>query len=79
MRITVCEMPDGVREFEVAWEALREHLEARRSELVVLPETPGALLAAETSGRSSPRTPSSPPGSPPSRPRARNSPRRGVG
>ena len=40
MRITVCEMPDGAREFEAAWGDLREHVGARRSELVVLPEMP---------------------------------------
>ena len=50
MRITVCEMPDDAREFEASWEALREHVEAQRSELVVLPEMPAHPWFAHGTG-----------------------------
>ncbi|MDH3463310.1 MAG: carbon-nitrogen hydrolase family protein [Acidimicrobiia bacterium] len=38
MRVTVCQLPDPVDEFERAWTELVEH--ARGSDLVVLPELP---------------------------------------
>lgn len=40
MKVTVCEMPDGPQEFEVAWGKLAGHARRVSSDLVLLPEMP---------------------------------------
>lgn len=40
MRVTVCQLPDGLRAFEASWRQLVAHAREARSELVVLPEMP---------------------------------------
>jgi hypothetical protein len=42
MKITVCELPDGGKEFPDAWTRLGEHVRASGSELVLLPDMPFA-------------------------------------
>lgn len=42
MKITVCELPDGGKEFSAAWQRLANHVHAARSELVLLPDMPFA-------------------------------------
>ena len=40
MKVTVCEMPDDVSEFEGAWGRLARHVTRESSDLVLLPEMP---------------------------------------
>ena len=40
MRVTVCEMPDNRKAFEIAWEELIAYVRKQRSDLVLLPELP---------------------------------------
>ena len=40
MRLTVCELPDDREAFTLTWVALRDHVRANRSEMVLLPEMP---------------------------------------
>lgn len=40
MRVTVCQIPNEVAPLALAWDGLREHLAAERSDLLVLPEMP---------------------------------------
>lgn len=40
MKLTVCELPDGREDFELAWDALCDHVRADRSDIVLLPEMP---------------------------------------
>ena len=40
MRVTVCEMPDNRKAFEIAWEELIVHVKKHQSDLVLLPELP---------------------------------------
>ncbi len=47
MKVTVCELPDGGAAFESAWQALGEHVRARVSDLVLLPELPACPWLAD--------------------------------
>ena len=40
MKVTVCELPNDTEDFADAWERLVEHVGARQSDLVLLPEMP---------------------------------------
>jgi len=40
MRVTVCEMPDNRKAFEIAWEELIAYVRKQQSDLVLLPELP---------------------------------------
>src|SRR5258706_7615340 len=40
MRVTVCEMPDNRKAFEIAWEELIAYVRKQKSDLVLLPELP---------------------------------------
>ncbi len=40
MRVTVCEMPDHRKAFEIAWQELIDHVKQQQSDLVLLPELP---------------------------------------
>lgn len=40
MRVTVCEMPDNRKAFEIAWEELIAYVRKQKSDLLLLPELP---------------------------------------
>ena len=40
MKVTVCEFAESPNENEALWDALVDHVQAERSELVLLPEMP---------------------------------------
>jgi predicted amidohydrolase len=42
MKLTVCELPDGGKQFASAWQRLANHVHAARSDLVLLPDMPFA-------------------------------------
>ena len=42
MNVTVCELPDDRAEFDQVWSSLTTHLKEHQSDVVLLPEMPGA-------------------------------------